>query len=177
MALAVCEAVGVDRALALAGMRDAAPDAGALHLRRVQLEGKQVTFVNAFSLNDVDSLRSVWGRLERSGCLARPWTVILNCRADRPVRSRAFGQILGGALAADRLILVGEGTRHAYRAAVAAGLDSRQILRWEGHPPSAVLEAVTERIEDNSTVIGAGNYHGTGAALADLFARSVVHVP
>ncbi len=177
MALAVCEAVGVDRALALAGMRDAALDTGALHLRRVQLEGKQVTFVNAFSLNDVDSLRSVWGRLERSGRLPRPWTTILNCRADRPVRSRAFGQILGGALAADRLILVGEGTRHAYRAAVRAGLDPRQILRWEGRPASAVLEAVTDRIEDDSTVIGAGNYHAAGAALTDLFARSVVHVP
>ncbi len=176
MALAVCEAVGVDGDRALRGMREAAPDADALSVRGVRLGEKTIAFVNAFSLNDIDSLESVWGRLERSGRLPRPWTVILNCRADRPMRSRAFGQILGGTLLTDRLVLVGEGTRHAYRAAARGGLDPRRILRRESRPASAILTELADQIEDGAVVIGAGNYHGMGAALADHLARSVVHV-
>jgi len=175
-ALAVCGALRIDRARACAGMGRAAPDVGALRVLTVSLKGKHAIFVNAFSLNDVDSLLSVWGRLERLGRLPAPRTVLLNCRADRPVRSYDFGRILGGLLAADRLVLMGEATRHAWRAAVAAGLDSRRILRREGRSAPAVAAELAEWVEEGSTVIGAGNFKGAGEAMADHLVRGDAHV-
>lgn len=172
-ALAVCEAVGVDRACALRGMRDAIPDVGALRVHRTRLDGKRITFLNAFSLNDADSLHAVWRRLEQSGSLSRPHIVILNCRADRPLRSDAFGELAGASLGADRLILVGEATRHACRAAARAGLDPGRILCCQGQPPEATFRKVIAEAPDGATVIGIGNYYGAGEAIAALFVGGV----
>jgi poly-gamma-glutamate synthase PgsB/CapB len=177
VALAVCEAIGVDRACARLGMRGAAPDVGALRIQRIRLGEKAVLFVNAFSLNDVDSLGLAWGRLDRAGRLLRPLTAILNCRADRPTRSRAFGEYLVGRLAVDRLVLVGEATRHAYRAALHAGLDPDRILTWEGRLPATMMDELADRLEEDSGLIGAGNFYGAGEALAAQLARSALHVP
>jgi poly-gamma-glutamate synthase PgsB/CapB len=171
-ALAVCEAVGIDREHALQGMRGAVPDVGALRVRRTRLDGKHLNFINAFSLNDVDSLQLVWRRLEQSGSLSRPRIVILNCRTDRPLRSEVFGQIAGSSLGADRLVLVGEGTRHASRAAAQAGLDTERILRCQGQSPEMTYRQVVAEAPDGATVIGIGNYYGAGAAIAALFVGS-----
>jgi poly-gamma-glutamate synthase PgsB/CapB len=168
-ALAVCDAVGVDRERALHGMRGAVADVGALRVHGTRLGGKHLTFINAFSLNDVDSLRLVWGRLERAGCLPRPRMVILNCRADRPLRSEAFGEVVGASLGADRLVLVGEATRHAARAAARAGLDPGRILRCQGQLPEETYRQVVAQAPDGAAVIGIGNYYGAGEALAALF--------
>jgi len=168
-ALAVCEAVGVDRERALQGMRDAIPDVGALRVHRTRVAGKRITFINAFSLNDVDSLQAVWRRFEQAGACARPVIVILNCRADRPLRSEVFGGFAGASLGADRLILVGEATRHASRAAARAGLDQGRILRCPGQPPETTFRQVIAEAPDGATVIGIGNYYGAGEAIAALF--------
>jgi poly-gamma-glutamate synthase PgsB/CapB len=171
-ALAVCEAVGIDRESALRGMRDAVPDVGALRIHRAHFGGKRIAFINAFSLNDVDSLQAVWGRLERSGSLPRPRIVILNCRADRPLRSVAFGEFAGASLGADRLVLVGEATRHASRAAIRAGFDPGRILRRQGQSPEAAFRELIAEAPDGATVVGIGNYYGAGKTIADLFAES-----
>jgi poly-gamma-glutamate synthase PgsB/CapB len=168
-ALAVCEAVGVDRERALRGMRDAVPDVGALRIHRERFDGKRIAFINAFSLNDVDSLHAVWRRLEAEGDLARPRIAILNCRADRPLRSVAFGALVGASLGVDRLVLVGEGTRHACRAATRAGFASERIVRAQGSPPEAVYRRILDDAPDGTTVIGIGNYRGAGEAVAALF--------
>jgi poly-gamma-glutamate synthase PgsB/CapB len=171
-ALAVCEAVGIDRECALRGMRGAVPDVGALRVHRTRLDGKQITFINAFSLNDVDSLQLVWGRLERAGCLPRPRIVILNCRADRTLRSEVFGEVAGASLGVDRLALVGEATRHAFRAAVRAGLDPGRILRCQEQSPETTYRQVVAQTPDGGAVIGIGNYYGAGEAIAALFVGS-----
>jgi hypothetical protein len=151
-------------------MRDAVPDVGALRVHRTRLDGKPVTFINAFSLNDVESLKLVWTRLEQAGGLPRPRIVILNCRADRPLRSAVFGEVAGAFLGADRLVLVGEATRHASRAAVRAGLDPGRILRCQGQLPEETYRQLAAQAVEGATVIGIGNYYGAGEAIAALFA-------
>jgi poly-gamma-glutamate synthase PgsB/CapB len=171
-ALAVCEAVGIDRERAVRGMRNVIQDVGALRVHRTRLDGKRVTFINAFSLNDVDSLQAVWRRFEQAGDLSRPRIVILNCRADRPLRSDAFGEVAGATLGADRLVLVGEATRHASRAAIRAGLDPGRILCCQGQPPEKAYRQVVALAPDGATVIGIGNYYGAGESIAALFVES-----
>jgi poly-gamma-glutamate synthase PgsB/CapB len=171
-ALAVCDAVGIDRERALRGMREAVPDVGALRVHRTRLGGKPLTFLNAFSINDVDSLRSVWTRLEQAGGLPRPLIAILNCRADRPLRSTVFGEVAATLLRADWLVLVGEATRHASRTAVGAGFDPGRILRCQGRLPEETYRQVVAQAVGGATVIGIGNYYGAGEAIAALFVGS-----
>ena len=168
-ALAVCEAVGSDRQRALRGMRDAVPDVGALVIHRACFDGKTLTFINAFSLNDVDSLQAVWRRLEEAGDLSRPRIALLNCRADRPLRSDAFGACAGASLNVDRLVVVGEATRHACRAAARVGFDPARILRCPGQAPATTFRRIIADAPDRATVIGLGNYYGAGKAIAALF--------
>jgi poly-gamma-glutamate synthase PgsB/CapB len=171
-ALAVCEAIGVERERALRGMRGVVQDVGALRVHRTRLAGKRVTFINAFSLNDVESLQAVWRRLDQAGDLSRPRIVILNCRADRPLRSGVFGEVAGAALGADRLVLVGEATGHAFRAAVRAGLDPERILRCQGQSPKKTYQQVVALAPDGATLIGIGNYYGAGESIAALLVES-----
>ena len=79
LALDVCRAVGVEREVALAGMWQVTPDAGAMTCRRYRQEVpgvgiREVEFINGFAVNDPDSYCRVWLRL---GLAAQPESVIL----------------------------------------------------------------------------------------------------
>ena len=92
LALKVCNLAGVDTATALAGMRQAAPDAGNLHLCTVTLAGQKVQLIDALAANDPDSTAWLWEQYVGRGKQA---VVLLNCRPDRKLRTVQLCELLG----------------------------------------------------------------------------------
>ena len=92
LALKVCNLAGVDTATALAGMRQASPDAGNLHLCTVTLAGQKVQLIDALAANDPDSTAWLWEQYVGRGKQA---VVLLNCRPDRKLRTVQLCELLG----------------------------------------------------------------------------------
>jgi len=92
LALKVCNLAGVDTATALAGMKQAAPDAGNLHLCTVTLAGQKVQLIDALAANDPDSTAWLWEQYVGRGKQA---VVLLNCRPDRKLRTVQLCELLG----------------------------------------------------------------------------------
>jgi len=93
LALAVCEYLGVEREKALAGMKRYKRDPFALSLYRW---GKAL-FINALSVNDIQSTHIVWETLSNEYDLNDKRLVILmNNRPDRGSRTRDHDSCLRG---------------------------------------------------------------------------------
>lgn len=115
IALKVCELAGVSPDVAIEGMRHAMPDAGNLTIRKLMIENKHITVINAMAANDPDSTLWLWQHYLPKTDVA----VLLNCRADRKLRTAQLCKVLvkvhkgifivAGDLAFARSILLKEG--------------------------------------------------------------------
>jgi poly-gamma-glutamate synthase PgsB/CapB len=167
LALRVCGELGVDRSRALAGMRAATPDVGALRLVPARVGGVAVSFLNAFALNDVDSLRIVWHSMAARDLAKGPVVVLLNGRDDRPRRSLRFGQVVAEEMVPERLLLAGGGWRFARRGALSRGYPAERIRRLAGRTAADVLGELSGLLSPGALVLGLGNYAGVGRAIAE----------
>jgi len=177
IALKVAEILGVDRSTALAGMQAAAPDLGVL--RRVELSffGRRLIWVHAFAANDPDSYRVIYARLreDREACKTR--IVVVNCREDRPDRSRQLAQLVVEWSDVDRLVVVGTGTEVFARAAVRAGLGGERLYTMVGERVENVFERLVAWSADRGFLLGIGNIKGMGAALDEYFQNRAPREP
>jgi hypothetical protein len=148
-------------------MRAAPADAGALRRLPASVAGVPVSFVNAFALNDVDSLRLIWRSLLDRGVVTGPVIAVLNGRDDRPLRSARFGQVVAEAIRPDRLLLAGGGWRFARRGALRAGCPAAALHRLEGRGAAELVRGLAPHVTPGATLLGLGNYRGAGQALAE----------
>ena len=169
VALAVCEALGIDRDVALTGMWEAKPDPGAMTERVVDFFGRRIAFVNGFAANDPVSTRQIWEMaLERHADVERR-IAVFNCRADRAERSILLGRALAEWPRPDHVVLMGTGTFLFARAATKAGLDPAMITFAEGRDVADVFERIVALAGESALVMGLGNVAGGGLALAARF--------
>ena len=169
LALTVCEELGVPRDRALTGMQAARPDPGALIAFEVDFFGRRLVFVNAFAANDPESTERIWNRtIERFPDLERRIAVV-NCRGDRPERSRQLGNAVVDWPAADRYVLIGSGTYLFARAAFARGLDPTAIIYAEEKPVEDVFELLVEHAGGSALILGIANIGGPGLDLVRFF--------
>jgi poly-gamma-glutamate synthase PgsB/CapB len=169
LALAVCAELGIPRASALAGMLAAEPDAGALSECEVDFFGRRVVFVNGFAANDPVATERVWNlALARHGDREMR-LMVLNCRLDRPDRSRQLGEALPHWPLADHYFLIGTGTFALARPAVRAGLPANRLFPLEGESPAEVFEELMSAAGRSALVVGAGNIAGIGLELQRYF--------
>lgn len=163
IALAVAEQLGVDRQSALAGMWESPPDPGVLSVARVMHDNKRIRFANVFAANDPESTIMNVRQLEDQRLIARPLTMLINCRPDRIERN---GQM--GALAAEVqpqcIVLIGEVTKSA-RARVPAELQDRVVDLGGKLAPDRLLREVLAATPDESSIVAVGNIHGQGEVL------------
>lgn len=174
LALTVCEALGVDRKTALEGMWAAQPDPGVLTAHRLEFFGRNLVFVNAFAANDPDSTELIWRRVSEQFSAERR-VALVNCRADRPDRSRQLGEACVGWGEADHYLLIGTGTYIFAKAAIRAGLDPARIGYAEDRRVEEVFELILEQSGASALVIGIANIGGQGLELVRFFKnRSVM---
>jgi poly-gamma-glutamate synthase PgsB/CapB len=169
LALAVAASLGVPREVALNGMVRAAPDAGALREFELDFFGRRVVFVNGFAANDPVATERIWNLTLARHPGVRTRILVINCRFDRPDRSRQLGEAIPGWAPAHRYFLVGTGTYALARTAVASGLSPTLLTPLEGENPAVVFEDVLGACGRTAIVMGAGNIAGVGFELLRYF--------
>lgn len=168
LALRVCEGLGVDRETALTGMWSASPDPGVLTAHRLEFFGRSLTFVNAFAANDPDSTEKIWRRVTAQFPAERR-IALVNCRADRPDRSRQLGEACVSWGEADHYLLIGSGTYIFAKAATGRGLDPSRISYAEERRVEEIFELLIEQVGRSALIIGIANIGGQGLELARFF--------
>jgi poly-gamma-glutamate synthase PgsB/CapB len=169
LALAVCEALGVPRDVALSGMRTVRPDFGSLKAWRIEAGNppRAWVVVNAFAANEPEStLAAIEKARERWDLGGQPLVGLLNLRSDRADRTDQWCRELAKTRPAfDRLFVTGGGTaaallrlRRTYAGSV-AGLRNRR--------PEGVLEEIAAVEPDGGALLGFGNIAGAGGALVE----------
>jgi poly-gamma-glutamate synthase PgsB/CapB len=169
LALVVCEELGVPREVALEGMKSLTPEPGATQVHRLNYHGRQLIFVNAFAANDPESTGRIWKQMvDHYGDEYRRIAVI-NCRSDRPERSREFAEAASDWTGTDHFIVIGTGTMLFLRAANRCGIPPEQLTVKENAGPDDVIETILEISGRKAVVVGMANIKGSGGGVARFF--------
>ncbi|HOI09874.1 MAG TPA: poly-gamma-glutamate synthase PgsB [Myxococcota bacterium] len=165
LAVRVAGLLGVDRATAIAGMQRAQPDVGVLRLARLDFHGRRILWINAFAANDPDSYRIIWSRVAERFADVERRIMVVNCRQDRPDRSRQLGEMAAGFGNVDLFLLIGTGTEVFARAAAHAGVDVHRVYTMVGERVEKVFERIVAQSGTSAVVLGVGNIKGDGMML------------
>lgn len=169
LALDVCERLGVDRTVALAGMKRSRPDPGALRVLLLRHEGREVEFVNALAANDPDSIGMIWQLVKDRD---RQRIVLVNCRADRQDRSRQMAELVAG-FGAERYVATGGTTRVFLRRAAELGIPKDRLKDLgENLGPAVVYKGLFGLVRTEALVFACGNTVGYGEELVGYFVRA-----
>ena len=176
LALGICEELGVARETALEGMTTLAPEPGATQVYRLNFHNRELIFVNAFAANDPESTRRIW---ERVVARHRPEDgyrriAVVNCRADRPQRSREIAQAAAQWSHTDHFIVIGHGTILFLREASRMGIQPECLTVEEAATPADVIEAILEVSGQRAVIVGMANIKDSGASVARYFGNRAV---
>ncbi len=169
LALRVCDELGIDRETALKGMVEMHPDPGALHVHRVEHDGKKMIFLNALAANDPESTLMAWKRALELYPNSGKQILLLNSRGDRFDRSVQLVEMVGKYMTFDRMISMGESTEMLAPHFKRFGVPSEKINRVGQLKPDKAWDAIWSEVEDRAFVFALGNAGHGGLAVADLF--------
>ncbi len=170
IALRVCDELGVPRDVALQGMTNVQPDAGALTIVDVQRQGKTLHVVNGLAANDPDSTQVVYNA-HIAGRWACRLFVIVNTRRDRPLRSLQLGTMLRQ-LPAHAFFVDGNDAAGVRLAALDAGIAAEILIDAFSLSTAQLIEQIVARTEDEAVVFAIGNTAGRGLTLIDELVAS-----
>lgn len=162
LALTVCREAGIDPEQAEKGIMNWIAGTQS-PLRTIEYGGKKIRFLNAFAVNDTVSTESFIGHWkEVSGHTGRI-SVILNTRADRPVRTDLFAEwIAKNRDSLDLVIVTGSHRRRALNRLSAAGFEKGKVICWNRREMHNPLKSLASTVADGSFVTGTGNIGGDG---------------
>ncbi|MCP4194003.1 MAG: poly-gamma-glutamate synthase PgsB [Planctomycetaceae bacterium] len=174
LALRVCQDLGVDRETALAGMWEAQPDPGVMTVYRARDGGSPVTFINGFAANDPESTGKIWEMvLARFGGRSRHIAVV-NCRADRPDRSRQLAEACLNWTPAHHYLVVGSATDLFAKRAVELGLSRQRLTCVENTNRPQLIQSLRRITGAGALVMGMGNISGPGMDLVQHYRAQTV---
>lgn len=176
LSLNVCEELGVPRQVALEGMQNLAPEPGATQVHRLNFHNRELVFVNAFAANDPESTRRIWERIvsrygEEEGYRR---IAVVNCRADRPQRSREIAAAAAEWSHTDHFIVIGRGTILFLREASRLGIPPERLTVEEAATPAEVVETILEVSGKRAVIVGMANIKGAGGSVARYFGNRAV---
>ncbi len=171
LSLRVCETLGVDRAKALTGMQAAEPDPGAMTSHTIDFFGRRLYFFNGFAANDPESTGMIWQQARDKYPDVEKRILLVNCREDRPDRSRQLGEAAVDWPPADHYILIGSGTYLFARTASRRGLNPTRIVIAEHRRVEEIFETVVEHAGRSALVMGIANIGGPGLDVVRYFSN------
>ena len=126
----------------------------------VEIDGEKKYLINLFSCNDVESASELLLALENSMTIERPYTILLTCRSDRPLRTLTFLKWICTVNIFSHLILAGG----------VPILPVRRLLKHFDIPRSDIhfvprinSEKIISALNGSSNyILGLGNYVRTG---------------
>jgi gamma-polyglutamate synthase len=171
LALAVCEHCGVARDVALHGMWDCHPDAGALRVYEVEENGKVVQFVHALAANDPQSTLAIWQKMKTLTTELGTVFVLLNTRADRYDRTLQLLEMIQEGMLHDftYLFLMGECVERVFGTLPRYGIAQSKAVRMGIVAPEHAYQEIFNRVDAVGTVFAIGNVGKGGLNIAQHF--------
>jgi poly-gamma-glutamate synthase PgsB/CapB len=162
LALAVCDAAGADSQLAREGIMKHLENRES-PLTTIHYDVGEIKFLNAFAVNDVEStVHFIQYWQEKIGYQDKI-SLILNTRADRPIRTDLFaGWLAQGILIFENIIVTGDHAMRARYSLLKAGIDKRKLFVWRSKQIDNLKEHLLKIAGDGSLVVGIGNIGGDG---------------
>ncbi|MEH1057254.1 poly-gamma-glutamate synthase PgsB [Micromonospora sp. CPCC 206171] len=176
LALAVAQLCGVDRATALKGMWQAAPDPGVLRVDACSHNGRRFAAVNLFAANDPASTLMNIRLLRERRLIGQRVAVVINCRPDRIERNGQMGSIISD-IDPERVFLIGSPTRSASHLIDEKWRDRVVDLDGEHRSGVELRDAIVAAMGAGSTGIALlmiGNIHGRGEELLEALHQVTV---
>ncbi len=156
LALRVCENLGVDRKVALNGMKKTIPDPGALFIFKLSYKNNCNNFISGFAANDPESTKMVWDlidqRFDGKKC------VFLNTRDDRRYRTLQLLDLVLKDIRPDMFIIRADNISNLLPKYDVNDIELKQFSM------SATVDDVVDKIINLNSfnVLGIGNIVGWG---------------
>jgi len=166
LSLAVCESLGVERDKALAGMRKAQPDPGALRVWELTLDGRQFSFVNAFAANDPQSTKTIWNMIKEHPSLEYDHIcTFLNTRVDRVNRTSQLLELIIKDIQSDTLFVRGDRLERFKKPYFSKIKGSVEQFPATGAASDLAKKLLSQ--PSNTLIFGIGNIVGSGFEILD----------
>jgi poly-gamma-glutamate synthase PgsB/CapB len=130
----------------------------------LQINSYTVVFINGFAINDVPSADLLLKRCVLNSPEKR-LSIILNTRADRPLRTEEFATWLPSIAGIERVIVLGTHTQVADRILRSHGMSKNQIIVLRKKEVQHPRESLQKIVSHPTTLIGLGNIAGDGFEL------------
>jgi poly-gamma-glutamate synthase PgsB/CapB len=167
LALAVCEAVGIDRKLASEGIEKLMAQYKT-PLTTVKYEAKEIRFLNAFAVNDVESTDSFLNHWKEKLGYDGKISLIFNSRADRPLRTELFADWIAGlTLSVEHIFITGNHSKRAKSSILKAGIEKGNIHVWKEKDIKNIKSTLFNIVEEGALVLGIGNIADSGFQIID----------
>jgi poly-gamma-glutamate synthase PgsB/CapB len=166
LAIEVCGIIGVERELVINRIIGSLNNAES-PLTTIKKDDKQLSFLNAFSANDVESAGNIVNYWKKKTDYSGTFSVVFNTRSDRPLRTVQFSEWLGGnSNSIEKLILTGTHTRLARNKLIKSGMDRSKIGIWR--KDEIRIENLLTAMSSEALVVGLGNFAGAGQEIIDM---------
>ena len=171
VALDVCKQVGVNRSTALKGMHKVQPDAGALVAWNLDIDNKNVRFVNGMAANDPVSTLQIWNFIsERFVTDEETTCVFFNSRDDRPVRTRQMIELTFEKIKPDYFFIRGDKVKKIIDTFGNTSLKTSIDIIGLEQPLEDVISSL-KNLPNKSLVYAIGNQVGAGQEILENIAR------
>ena len=170
VALDVCKQVGVNRSTALKGMHKVQPDAGALVAWNLDIDNKNVRFVNGMAANDPVSTFQIWNFIsERFVNDEETTCIFFNSRDDRPVRTRQMIELTFEKIKPDYFFIRGDKVKKIIDTFGKTSLKTSIDIIGLEQPLEDVISSL-KNLPNNSLVYAIGNQVGAGQEILENIA-------
>ena len=171
VALDVCKQVGVNRSTALKGMHKVQPDAGALVAWNLDIDNKNVRFVNGMAANDPVSTLQIWNFIsERFVTDEETTCIFFNSRDDRPVRTRQMIELTFEKIKPDYFFIRGDKVKKIIDTFGKTSLKTSIDIIGLEQPLKDVISSM-KNLPNKSLVYAIGNQVGAGQEILENIAR------
>ena len=166
VALDVCVEAGVDRKIALEGMKKVKPDLGALVVQKLDFGNGPILFINSMAANDPVSTLQIWNFVERRYPVEGETCIYLNSREDRRSRTRQLLQLIYEDIKPDRSIVRGQKVNSMVKHVEYHSPQTSSKVIEESESMSKTIKQL-ESLPKDSLLFAMGNQVGFGQELID----------
>lgn len=172
LTLSVAEFLGIDRNVALSGIKKSQGDSGSLKAWTSKTGDfpKACCFISAFAANEPESTAVVLDYLKKKNVLiGKKLIALLSFRKDRGDRTLQWLRALEGGFLSefDRIFLLGEHAGVVLKKIKSVSKGQSFIARTTGSPAEITTDAVFQ--DEESVVVGMGNMVGFGHKLVQYW--------
>ncbi len=166
VALDVCVEAGVDKKIALEGMKKVKPDLGALVVQKLDFGNGSILFINSMAANDPVSTLQIWNFVERRYPVEGETCIYLNSREDRRSRTRQLLQLIYEDIKPDRSIVRGQKVNSMVKHVEYHSPQTSSEVIEESESMSKTIKQL-ESLPKDSLLFAMGNQVGFGQELID----------